>query len=232
MALIRRRRRPDRLRVHVAGVASWRAELPAGTLARRFVAPLEGAASLRWEMTGQLDAGELLARWPFGAAQPLATYLTRGDKRAGDALDAEYPAGEEPQTLGVALREALLGIEPVAAASGPPAGGAEAETVDVEFEPLAGARVSAESESAGGEPAAADGPFAAAGAVDRDEDRRVRPEDLPWLNPGDLLRSERRGRLRIKRVEDEARQVLARDDDGELLALGFDELVGEFSFED
>jgi hypothetical protein len=232
MALIRRRKRPDRLRVHVAGVESWRAELPAGTLEKRFVLPLEGAASLRWEMTGQLDAGELLARWPVGAAPPMAAYLTLGGKRAGDALDAEYETSEDRQTLGIALREALLGIEPVAAATAPSVDDGEAETADVEFEPLVAEQVPAAPASVGGDPAAGTGPFAAAGSVDRDDDRRVRPEDLAWLNPGDLLHSERRGRLRIKRVEDEARQVLARDDDGELLALGFDELVGEFSFED
>ena len=65
-----------------------------------------------------------------------------------------------------------------------------------------------------------------------DDDRGLRPEDLAWLNPGDLLRSARHGTVRVKRVEDEARNAVVQAADGELVILGFDELAREFVFED
>lgn len=63
-----------------------------------------------------------------------------------------------------------------------------------------------------------------------DHGLEVREEDLPWLNPGDGIVSPRRGPCRIKRVEDEARQVVAKDENGQLLVLDFRELVAEFQF--
>lgn len=56
--------------------------------------------------------------------------------------------------------------------------------------------------------------------------------DLPWLNPGDAIISPRRGPCRIKRVEDDARQVVAKDENKQMLVLSFDELLAEFQFDD
>jgi hypothetical protein len=65
-----------------------------------------------------------------------------------------------------------------------------------------------------------------------DHGLEIRAEDLPWLNPGDSIISPRRGPCRIKRVEDEARQVVAKDENGQLIALAFRELLAEFQFDD
>ena len=56
--------------------------------------------------------------------------------------------------------------------------------------------------------------------------------DLPWLNPGDSIISPRRGPCRIKRVEDEARQVVAKDENKQMIVITFRELLAEFQFDD
>jgi hypothetical protein len=56
--------------------------------------------------------------------------------------------------------------------------------------------------------------------------------DLPWLNPGDSVISPRRGPCRIKRVEDEARQVVAKDENKQMIVITFRELLAEFQFDD
>ncbi len=60
----------------------------------------------------------------------------------------------------------------------------------------------------------------------------IRREDLTWLNPGDAIISPRRGPCRIKRVEDEAGQVVAKDENGRMVVLEFHELLAEFHFDD
>ena len=65
-----------------------------------------------------------------------------------------------------------------------------------------------------------------------DHGLEIRKEDLPWLNPGDAIHSPRRGPCRIKRVEDEAQQVVAKDENGKMLVLDFRELLAEFQFDD
>ena len=66
----------------------------------------------------------------------------------------------------------------------------------------------------------------------QDHGLEIRKEDLPWLNPGDAIHSPRRGPCRIKRVEDEAQQVVAKDENGKMLVLDFRELLAEFQFDD
>jgi hypothetical protein len=60
----------------------------------------------------------------------------------------------------------------------------------------------------------------------------IRTQDLPWLNPGDSIVSPRRGPCRIKKVDDEQRQVLVRDESKNMLMIVFDELLAEFEFDD
>jgi len=60
----------------------------------------------------------------------------------------------------------------------------------------------------------------------------IRTQDLPWLNPGDAIISPRRGPCRIKKVDDEHRQVLVRDESKNMLMIVFDELLAEFEFDD
>ncbi len=60
----------------------------------------------------------------------------------------------------------------------------------------------------------------------------IRTQDLPWLNPGDSIISPRRGPCRIKKVDDEQRQVLVRDESKNMLMIVFDELLAEFEFDD
>ena len=60
----------------------------------------------------------------------------------------------------------------------------------------------------------------------------IRSQDLPWLNPGDSIISPRRGPCRIKKVDDEQRQVLVRDESKNMLMIVFDELLAEFEFDD
>ena len=57
-------------------------------------------------------------------------------------------------------------------------------------------------------------------------------EDLPWLNPGDAIISPRRGPCRIKRVEDDAGQIVAKDENGQMVVIEFQELLAEFQFDD
>lgn len=63
-------------------------------------------------------------------------------------------------------------------------------------------------------------------------DLKIGVEDLPWLNPGDAVFSPRRGPCRIKKVEDDARQILVKNEDGTLLMIGFPEVLAEFEFDD
>lgn len=66
----------------------------------------------------------------------------------------------------------------------------------------------------------------------RDHGLEIQREDLPWLNPGDAIISPRRGPCRIKKVEDEAGQVVVKDENGRLVVLEFRELLAEFLFDD
>ncbi|MCP4861352.1 MAG: hypothetical protein GY902_08910 [Planctomycetes bacterium] len=78
--------------------------------------------------------------------------------------------------------------------------------------------------------------FGLAGEIHPDDQEdhglEIGVSDLPWLNPGDAIISPRRGPCRIKRVEDDARQVLAKDENKQMLVLSFDELLAEFQFDD
>jgi hypothetical protein len=65
-----------------------------------------------------------------------------------------------------------------------------------------------------------------------DHGLEIQRADLPWLNPGDAIISPRRGPCRIKKVEDEAGQVVVKDENGRLVVLEFRELLAEFLFDD
>ena len=219
-----RRRPDDALRVHAQGEESWRCDLPAGTLAARFLTA-STRSQPQWGLVGQLSLEQLAACWPDEVSASSARLLQAG-RRRGLTLDVDLPAHSDPQSAGTTLREILLGLESVASAptrAPTPVAPIEviAEPVD---EPLAEAVDEPHSERVE--------LVAAAGEVVADDDRRLRPEDLAWLNPGDLLHSDRHGSVRVKRVEDEARNAVVQAADGELLILGFDELAREFAFED
>ena len=194
-----RRRPDDALRVHAPGEESWRCELPAGTLAARFLTT-DIVSLPQWELVGQLDLKQLAAAWPVEISASSARLLqARG--RHGMTLDVDLSASDDPR--------ATTPVEVVA------------EPVDEPIAPTVASPVAERVEL-----------FAAAGEIVADDDRGLRPEDLAWLNPGDLLRSARHGAVRVKRVEDEARNAIVQAADGELIILGFDELAREFVFED
>jgi len=211
-----RRRRPvDALRVHALGEESWRCELPAGTLAARFLIA-EVVNLPQWDLVGQLNLEQLVACWPAEIAATSARLL-QAQGRRGMKLDVDLPAPADPQATGATLREILLGLESVKTVP------VEVTAVPVD-EPIAAPVAAPACERVE--------LFAAAGEIVEDNDRGLRPEDLAWLNPGDLLRSTRHGTVRVKRVEDEARNAVVQAADGELLILGFEELAREFVFED
>jgi hypothetical protein len=66
----------------------------------------------------------------------------------------------------------------------------------------------------------------------KDHGLEICSADLPWLNPGDSIISPRRGPCRIKRVEDEARQIVAKDENQQMIVITFRELLAEFQFDD
>lgn len=210
-----RRRPDDALRVHAPGEESWRCELPAGTLAARFLTT-DIVSLPQWELVGQLDLKQLAAAWPVEISASSARLLqARG--RHGMTLDVDLSASDDPRATGATLRETLLGLESVRTTPVE----VVAEPVDEPIAPTVASPVAERVEL-----------FAAAGEIVADDDRGLRPEDLAWLNPGDLLRSARHGAVRVKRVEDEARNAIVQAADGELIILGFDELAREFVFED
>ncbi|PCJ54004.1 MAG: hypothetical protein COA70_07655 [Planctomycetota bacterium] len=65
-----------------------------------------------------------------------------------------------------------------------------------------------------------------------DHGLEIGKEDLPWLNPGDAIISPRRGPCRIKRVEDDAGQIVAKNENGQMVVIEFEELLSEFQFDD
>lgn len=221
-----RRAPQDLLRVHAPREDSWRCELPPGTLAARFVEPAAPAWRAQWELTGQFHFEQLRPRWPAAEVHAESAWLVHPRGRKGLALDVELGEGGDPAAEGATLRERLLGLEPVR----------REEVVEVHAEPVEEPPPRAAPSSAREAPmpsaGATGGLFDAAGEMLDDHDRRVRVEDLAWLNPGDLLYSPRRGSVRVKRVEEEARQAVVRDAEGRMLVVGFDELAKEYAFED
>lgn len=160
---------------------------------------------------------------------------------------------EEVQSC-VAVEEPAVGVEepPVAVEQAPKVAAQEppvmkAPAVEKELAPEAlEERPSAVEVIAPGERVAAprgrswsqapDDLFGLAGEIHPDDQvdhgLEITTSDLPWLNPGDSIISPRRGPCRIKRVEDEARQVVAKDENKQMIVIAFRELLAEFQFDD
>jgi hypothetical protein len=192
-------------------------ELPgedAQGLLRRLCAEGGAPASRRWELTRTLDARPLLAAWReagwWAHAVP-RTALLREDGRRRLVLHLETSGDRAALTAAAPLLLRLLrsrgritevAVEAVTPAPEVPRRGRQPR-VDV----FGWA-----------------GPASAAEAGEEDVGRLL-PEDLPWLLPGERLDSSRHGRLRLKRVLDEGRRFLLRDEAGAFHTLAAAELL-------
>jgi len=66
----------------------------------------------------------------------------------------------------------------------------------------------------------------------RGEALPIQWQDLEWLNPGDPIRSPRRGPCRVLKVEKGSRSVLVKDARGRRLRILAEELIREFRFDE
>ena len=245
--------KPDRLLVYSSSRKSQKLELPHGTLNdvldAVFAAHPQSAQSL-WTISSLLTTnllkdvvltdlegikGLYLRPVPHGDyALEIQVDITTG--KASEFADAAYQSllGSRPKTKPKA--EPVLPPEPVSVVE------KEVTQAEVEIE------VEAEIEvKLSAQPSREDAPgrrwqqsdadiFGLAGEFHPDDEvghgLEIRTQDLPWLNPGDAIISPRRGPCRIKKVDDEQRQVLVRDESKNMLMIVFDELLAEFEFDD
>ena len=245
--------KPDRLLVYSSSRKSQKLELPHGTLNdvldAVFAAHPQSAQSL-WTISSLLTTnllkdvvltdlegikGLYLRPVPHGDyALEIQVDITTG--KASEFADAAYQSllGSRPKTKPKA--EPVLPPEPVSVVE------KEVTQAEVEIE------VEAEIEvKLSAQPAREEAPgrrwqqsdadiFGLAGEFHPDDEvghgLEIRTQDLPWLNPGDAIISPRRGPCRIKKVDDEQRQVLVRDESKNMLMIVFDELLAEFEFDD
>jgi hypothetical protein len=171
------------------------------------------AAARRWELTRTLDARPLLAAWREAGwwEHPVPrTALLREDGRrrmilhletSGDRAALAAAAPSLLRLLRSRGRITEVAVEAVTPAPEAPRRGRQPR-VDV-FDWA--------------------GPSSSAAA--EEDDGSLLPEDLPWLLPGERLDSSRHGRLRLKRVLDEGRRFLLRDEAGAFHTLAAAELL-------
>ena len=253
--------KPDRLLVYSSSRKSQKLELPHGTLSdvldAVFAAHPQSAQSL-WTISSLLTTNLLkdvvftdlegiknlyLRPVPHGDyALEIQVDITAG--KVSEFADAAYQSllGSRPETKPKAKPKAdqrpepELPPEPVLVVE-EDAPQAEVE-IDIETE------VEVELSTPSARPEAPgrrwqqsdDDIFGLAGEFHPDDEvghgLEIRTQDLPWLNPGDSIISPRRGPCRIKKVDDEQRQVLVRDESKNMLMIVFDELLAEFEFDD
>jgi hypothetical protein len=239
---------PDRLLVYSARRKSQKLELPAGSLSEVldaiFAAHPESAQSL-WTISNLLPTNLLkgVVLTDFDEVEKM--YLRPAPQRdyglelqvdisstdASDFADRAYSSllGEKRQPPPAATAaEPDTQLPPETEA--PPE--LEIDNAEVEFyEPPA-----RQSSSGRKWRQQEDDLFGLAGEAHSDDSLdhglEIRAEDLPWLNPGDAVVSPRRGPCRIKKVDDDERQLLVRDENKEMLMITFKELLAEFEFDD
>ena len=239
-AFLRRKAKPDQLCLYRPGGGEFSQDLPVGTLdklLKRILASGGPAAALQWEHSRQLGWSFMQELWWEDLAQPQSAYLREVGKpgKGGFELQVDLGEGEVLREYAEDLARLLAGkskLQEIDRSEPTPEPTPEPERiVDVV---MPGERVEAVS---GRQWEQNDGDiFGLAGEVHPDDlgghGLEIHKEDLPWLNPGDSIISPRRGPCRIKRVEDEAEQVVAKDENGQMVVLEFNELIAEFQFDD
>ncbi|MBC8371562.1 MAG: hypothetical protein H8E25_16280 [Planctomycetes bacterium] len=231
---------PDRLLVYCSNRKSQKLELPHGTLNevldRAFAAHPESAQSL-WTISSLLTTN-LLKSVVLQDCKEIKNIYLRPAPQNDYALELQVDIDSATANdFATAAYQILLGKP--AEVQAPPEfidNQAVAETADV----------TVEAEFVTPQPRQAatgrkwqqhDGDiFGLAGEAHPDDQidhgLEIRNEDLPWLNPGDSVISPRRGQCRIKKVDDDERQVLVRDERKNMLMISFHELLAEFEFDD
>jgi hypothetical protein len=253
--------KPDRLLVYSSSRKSQKLELPHGTLNdvldAVFAAHPQSAQSL-WTISSLLTTNLLkdvvftdfecienlyLRPVPHGDyALEIQVDITAGN--ASEFADAAYQSllGSQPETKPKAepkiehQPEPELPPGPVSVVEEDVLRAEVAIGVEAEIEVELSAQPAREETPGRRWQQSDDDIFGLAGELHPDDEvghgLEIRTQDLPWLNPGDAIISPRRGPCRIKKVDDDQRQVLVRDESKNMLMIVFDELLAEFEFDD
>ena len=239
--------KPDRLLVYSSSRKSQKLELPHGTLSdvldAVFAAHPQSAQSL-WTISSLLTTN-LLKDVVFTDLEGIKNLYLRPVPHGDYALEiqVDITAGKVGEFADAAY-QSLLGSQPETKPKAEPISTVEEDVPQAEVEVNIEAEVevelstpSARTEAPGRRWQQSDDDiFGLAGEFHPDDEvghgLEIRTQDLPWLNPGDSIISPRRGPCRIKKVDDEQRQVLVRDESKNMLMIVFDELLAEFEFDD
>ena len=239
--------KPDRLLVYSSSRKSQKLELPHGTLSdvldAVFAAHPQSAQSL-WTISSLLTTN-LLKDVVFTDLEGIKNLYLRPVPHGDYALEiqVDITAGKVGEFADAAY-QSLLGSQPETKPKAEPISTVEEDVPQAEVEVNIEAEVevelstpSARTEAPGRRWQQSDDDiFGLAGEFHPDDEvghgLEIRSQDLPWLNPGDSIISPRRGPCRIKKVDDEQRQVLVRDESKNMLMIVFDELLAEFEFDD
>ena len=239
--------KPDRLLVYSSSRKSQKLELPHGTLSdvldAVFAAHPQSAQSL-WTISSLLTTN-LLKDVVFTDLEGIKNLYLRPVPHGDYALEiqVDITAGKVGEFADAAY-QSLLGSRPETKPKAEPISTVEEDVPQAEVEVNIEAEVevelstpSARAETPGRRWQQSDDDiFGLAGEFHPDDEvghgLEIRSQDLPWLNPGDSIISPRRGPCRIKKVDDEQRQVLVRDESKNMLMIVFDELLAEFEFDD
>jgi hypothetical protein len=247
----RSKSKPDRLLVYSSSRKSQKLELPHGTLSdvldAVFAAHPQSAQSL-WTISSLLTTN-LLKDVVFTDLEGIKNLYLRPVPHGDYALEIQVDiTSSKASKFADAAYQSLLGLPPAPAPESNPEPEHQPEPVTVVEENVAQAEVEIEVDiEFSSQPAREETPgrrwqqrdddmFGLAGEFHPDDEAghglEIRTQDLPWLNPGDSIVSPRRGPCRIKKVDDEQRQVLVRDESKNMLMIVFDELLAEFEFDD
>ena len=239
--------KPDRLLVYSSSRKSQKLELPHGTLSdvldAVFAAHPQSAQSL-WTISSLLTTN-LLKDVVFTDLEGIKNLYLRPVPHGDYALEiqVDITAGKVGEFADAAY-QSLLGGQQETKPKAEPISTVEEDVPPAEVEVNIEAEVevelstpSARAETPGRRWQQSDDDiFGLAGEFHPDDEvghgLEIRTQDLPWLNPGDSIISPRRGPCRIKKVDDEQRQVLVRDESKNMLMIVFDELLAEFEFDD
>lgn len=231
--------KPDRLLVYSSSRKSQKLELPHGTLSdvldAVFAAHPQSAQSL-WTISSLLTTN-LLKDVVFTDLEGIKNLYLRPVPHGDYALEiqVDITAGKVGEFADAAY-QSLLGAQQETKPKAEPISTVEEDVPQAEVE-VELSTPSARTETPGRRWQQSDDDiFGLAGEFHPDDEvghgLEIRTQDLPWLNPGDSIISPRRGPCRIKKVDDEQRQVLVRDESKNMLMIVFDELLAEFEFDD
>ena len=237
-AFLWRKAKSDQLLLFCSDGDEVARELPIGTLTallERLLVAGGTAAALQWEHSGQLGLGFLKEFWWDKLAMPESAYLREVGKAGKGRLELQVDVTQdvvlreyaEDLMRMLAGRPKLQEVDSVAPEPAPePAPEADVVMPGERVKPSAGRQWEQHPDDLfdlTGESHPED---------QLDHGLEIKKADLPWLNPGDAIISPRRGPCRIKRVEDDAAQVVAKDENGQVVVLEFREIIAEFQFDD